>query len=409
MVGQNTEEAENCREWLQSKNNADLKVKRMIGVPKEVKDDESRTRITPADVKAPIESGSNCLERYRGSIATRRLFQAFVFLAFVFATAQFVRSYFIVNQPYLNASSYESGNAKMPYQARILMAVVMRHARSSAGMASIAARLRGPLHEPDVLSLLLVNLLSLAMIAVVVRAFYRHLCPGGRLSSMPYFLVLWMASATYIVRFQQAIYFPYDLLAAALFTVCIYLCYRRRYLLLLPVFVLACFNRETIVMIVPLVLVNLFVPDTDAPRLSVFRMKEIPVVALMAAIWVVIYIHFRHVYAGNQTELGSRIHENLRVLASPQIWPQIASACGFLLPVPLLFWRLIPQPRLRFYTLLIPAWIAVMCVVGLLGESRIFGELIGFLAVLCTLLFELAYNANSAAAIPRALSGGAGE
>lgn len=352
-------------------------------MPKEIKDHESRTGIAPA---------SSRLERSGSSVASSRLFRVFVFVAFVFATAQFVRSYFIVDQPYLNASSYESGTAKMPYQARILMAVVMRHARASAGMARIAAKLRGPLHEPDVLALFLADLLSLAVIAVVVRAFYRHLCPRGRLSSMPYFLVLWMASETYIVRFQEAIYFPYDLLAAALFTACIYLCYRRRYLLLLPVFVLACFNRETIVMIVPLLLVNLFVRDTDTPRVPFFRMKEIPVAALMVAIWATIYVHFRHVYAGNQTELGLRVHENLHFLSNPQFWPQIASACGFLLPVPLLFWRFIPPARLRFYTLLIPAWIAVMFAVGLLGESRIFGELIGFLAVLCTLLFELAYN-----------------
>jgi hypothetical protein len=367
------------------------------GVPKEAKAHESRIAGESSVVKRPEETGS------------RRLFRIFVFVSFVLATLQFVRSYFIVDHPYLDASSYEAGSAKMPYQARILMAILMRHARASATMTSIAARLRGPLHDPDVLVLVLVDLLSFALIAVVVRAFYRHLCPHGRLSSMPYFLVLWMAAETYIVRFQEAIYFPYDLLSAALFTVCIYLCYRRRYFLLLPVFVLACFNRETIVMIVPLVLVNLFVHDTDGTRLSVFRMKEMPIAALMIAIWAVIYIHFRHVYAGNQTELGSRIHENLHFLASPQIWSQVASACGFLLPVPLLFWRLIPQPRLRFYTLLIPAWIVVMFAVGLLGESRIFGELIGFLAVLCTVLFELAYQGNGSPAIPESLSGRAGE
>lgn len=343
------------------------------------------------------------------SIAISRLFRAFVFISFVFATAQFVRSYFIVDQPYLNASSYESGSAKMPYQARILMAVVMRHARANSIMVSIAGKLGDPLHEPDVLALLLVNLLSLGIIAVVVRAFYRHLCPGGRLGSLPYFLVLWMASETYIVRFQEAIYFPYDLLAAALFTVCLYLSYRRRYLILLPVFVLACFNRETIVMIIPLLLVNLLVQDSGAPRVPIFRRKEIPVAGLMVAIWAVIYIHFHRAYAGNQTDLGLRLHENLHFVVNPQLWPQVASACGFLLPVPLLFWRLIPQRRLRFYTLLIPAWIAIMCAVGLLGESRIFGELIGFLAVLCTLLFEVAYNANGSSGLQGPLCGDASQ
>ncbi len=317
--------------------------------------------------------------------ASGRVFRIFVLIAFAFATLQFLRSYFIVNQPYLDAARYEAGAEKTPYQSRILMAVIMRHARGNPVMERIASRLGPPLHEPDVVALLMVGLLSMVLIAVVVRAFYRYLSPHGRLSSIPYFLVMWMASATYIVRFQEAIYFPYDLLAAALFTLCIYLCYRRNYLLLIPVFAVACFNRETIVMIIPLVLINFFFP-ADGIRSSASRWKEIVVAAVMLAIWTPVYFYLKHLYAGNQTDLG--FHDNLHFLFSPQVWPQIFSACGFLIPVPLIFWRLIPHRRLRFYTLLIPAWIVIMSVVGLLPESRIFGELIGFLAVLCTVVFE---------------------
>ena len=318
--------------------------------------------------------------------ASGRVFRIFVLVAFTFATLQFLRSYFIVNQPYLDAARYEAGSEKTPYQSRILMAVVMRHARVNPVMKSIASRLGPPLHESDVVALFLVGLFSLGLIALVVAAFYREISPHGRLSSMPYFLVLWMASVTYIVRFQEAIYFPYDLLAAALFTLCIYLCYRRSYFLLIPVFAVACFNRETIVMIIPLVLINAFCAPAEDVRPSAFRWKEIVVAVVLLAIWMPIYLHLKHLYAGNQTDLG--VHDNLHFLRSPQIWPQILSACGFLIPAPLLFWRLIPNRRLRLYTLLIPAWIVIMSVVGLLPESRIFGELIGLLAVLCTVLFE---------------------
>lgn len=317
--------------------------------------------------------------------ASGRVFRVFVFLAFAFATLQFLRSYFIVNQPYLDAAKYEAGTEKTPYQSRILMSVVMRYARGNSLLGRIASRLGPPLHEPDVVALLLVGLLSMVLMAVVVQAFYRYVSPHGRLSPMPYFLVLWMASATYIVRFQEAIYFPYDLLAAALFTLCLYLCYRRSYLFLIPVFAVACFNRETIVMIIPLVLINYFFP-VDATRPYASRWKEAVTAAVMLAIWTPVYFHLKRLYAGNQTDLG--FHNNLHFLLSPQIWPQILSACGFLTPAPLLFWRLIPNRRLRFYTLLIPAWIVIMSVVGLLPESRIFGELIGFLAVVCTVLFE---------------------
>lgn len=320
--------------------------------------------------------------------APSRTFSLFLAVSYILASLQFLRSYFIVDQPYLDALRYESGLERMPYQARILMALVMRQAAASTLIQRLAGKLRGPLHQPDILGLLLVDTLALILIAVVVRAFYRHLSPTGRFSALPYFLVLWMLSATYVVRFQEAIYFPYDLLAAALFTLCVYVSYRERYLLLIPAFLLACFNRETIVMIVPLLLLNLFVfPNGDRPKLQL-RWEPIVTAAVLTLSWLVIYRHLNHLYAGNQTELGCRLRENLHFLANPQTWPQIASACGFLLPVPLILWRFIPQPRLRLYVLIIPAWVAIMFVVGLLPESRIFGELIGLVAVACTILFE---------------------
>jgi hypothetical protein len=325
----------------------------------------------------------------------RRLVIAVIlFISYVLATFQVLRSYLVTNQPYLDAVKYASGIERMPYQSRVLMALIMRHAQTSQFVTKIAGKLRGPFHAPDVVAIGAVGLLSFLLLAVVVRAFYRHISPHGPLSWMPYFLVLWMASATYVVRYQEAIYFPYDLLAAALFTLCIYLCYRKRYVLLLPVFVLACFNRETVIMIVPLVLINAFFSD----RSLTTYLKGIATAAVMIALWVFIHLHVTHLYANNATELGFRVHENLRFLSSPWAWPQIASACGFLCPVPFLFWSVLYERRLRGYALLIPAWIAIMFAVGLLPESRIFGELIGILAVLCTVVFERAYGRVSSAA-----------
>jgi hypothetical protein len=312
---------------------------------------------------------------------------------FSLASLQFLRSYFIVNQPYLNAFQYELGTERMPYQSRILMAIVMRHAASNRFFIQVANKLRGPLHAPDVLAILLVDLFSLVIISVVVKAFYQHLSPTGRLRWLPYALVLWMASETYIVRFQEAIYFPYDILAAALFTLCIYLSYRERYLLLLPAFLVASVNRETIIMIIPLVLMNLRFSDRRGKR----RWRELATALTMLLIWSSIHLYLTRLYAHNGSEMGSRVHENLHFLSNFQTWPQIASACGFLLPVPFLFWRLLDD-RLRSYALLIPAWTIIMFAVGLLPESRIFGELIGLLAVLCTVIFERAYKISNTVA-----------
>jgi len=256
----------------------------------------------------------------------------------------------------------------------------------------MAGRLRGSLHAADVLALAIIDCCALFLMAVVVQAFYRHLSPAGRIPWMPYLLLLWMLSATYIVRFQEDIYFPYDLLAASLFSLCIYLSYRRLYLPLLPVYCLSCFNRETIIMIVPLLLINYFVP----PRPSAPRWKEPAAATFMIVFWIAVHRYVTHLYAHNPSDLGIRIDSNLHYLARPQIWSQIASGGGFLLPIPFLCWRFLSEPRLRAYALLIPAWVAIMCVVGLLPESRIFGELLGLLAVLCTLIFERAYASPAA-------------
>ncbi|MHB8233235.1 MAG: hypothetical protein ACYDHT_01130 [Solirubrobacteraceae bacterium] len=318
----------------------------------------------------------------------RILLPAFVCLSYLFATLQFLRAYFFLVTPDLNAAKYEAGTEKLPFQARMLLSVIMRHATESHFLTRLAGRLGGTLHAPDVLALAIIDCFALLLMAAVVQAFYRHLSPAGRLPWMPYFLLLWMLSATYIVRFQEDIYFPYDLLAASLFTLCVYLSYRRLYLPLLPAFCLACFNRETILMIVPLLLINYLVPRRPVTS----RWKEPAAATFMAAFWIAVQCYVHHRYAHNPSDLGIRIASNLQFLARPQIWSQIASGGGFLLPLPFLCWRFLPEPRLRAYALLIPAWVAIMCVVGLLPESRIFGELLGLLAVFCTVIFERAYG-----------------
>jgi len=77
-----------------------------------------------------------------------RIVTMFYVIACTLATLQFLRSYFIIDSPYLNALKYELGNERMPFQARILMSVLMRHAESSSIMTQIAGKMRGPLRSP---------------------------------------------------------------------------------------------------------------------------------------------------------------------------------------------------------------------------------------------------------------------
>ncbi|RSL16794.1 hypothetical protein EDE15_2319 [Edaphobacter aggregans] len=332
-------------------------------------------------------TSSGSFEARETTPSRSRAVSIYLYCFYFFASLQFLRSYFVIDSSYLDVLKYEAGSERMPYQARILMSFLMRHAGTNRLIVKAAGVMGAPLHSPETFSIFLVNLFALALLVWVVRAFYLKIAPSGQLSWLPYALVLWMMAVTYIVRFQEAIYFPYDLLAAALFTLCVYLCYARRYLLLVPVFVLASFNRETIILVVPLILLNI----ETLPRISRRQWKEPAVAVMLVCIWFLIYRSLNHLYAHNASESFSRIHSNLMVLRNPMQWSQIASACGFLLAAPFVFWRQMRNLRLRRYSLIIPVWIAIIFCVGLLGESRVFGELIGFLAVYCTVLFESTY------------------
>lgn len=311
----------------------------------------------------------------------------------VLATLQFVRSYFVVNISYLDLNRYIAGTERIPYQSRVFVALLLRHTINNPLIDKGAARMGAPLHTPAMFTLFLLGCASFALMAWAVHALYRHAMPTGRLAWLPYLLVLWMSSVTYVVRFQQLAFFPYDLLSAALFTLCVYLCYTRRYLILLPVFVLCCFTRETFLLVIPLVLLNI----ESLPSVERRHWKEFAIAASLSAIWLVIYLHLKHLFAGNLSESFSRVHANIATLHNPLQWSQVASACGYLLIMPILFWRRMPDVRLRRYGLLVPAWIAVIFAVGIISESRVFGELIGFLSVYCTILFEDVFSRGVAA------------
>jgi hypothetical protein len=308
------------------------------------------------------------------------------FLA-ILATLHFLRSYFVINTEYLDYANYENGVEKMPYQGRFLMALVFRLVHSSESFNHLAARLRAPFNTPEILATIVVNLLSIGLIAIVITALYRRVQPSGRLPWLPYFLMLWMFSETYVVRSQQAGYMPYDIFAVALFTLAVYFCYTQQYVPLSLVFVVACINRETILMIIPLLLINWIVPKGPGRR----RWREPVLATVLLCFWIAVHVYVQHRFAGNPTEACNCIQKNLKQLANPAQWPQIASAGGFLFPLPFLFWSTMRDRRFRLYSLIIPMWIAIMLKVGLVGETRVFGELIGFLAVYSAILFERLY------------------
>jgi hypothetical protein len=104
-------------------------------------------------------------------------------------------------------------------------------------------------------------------------------------------------------------------------------------------------------------------------------------IAALCAAWVAVTLALHHKYAGNPTEAGSRIVNNLRDLSKPVLWPAILSGSAFLMPW--IYWRrdLISAPRLRACVLLLPVWVLLLLCVGQILEVRIYGDIAVFIAV----------------------------
>jgi hypothetical protein len=62
----------------------------------------------------------------------------------------------------------------------------------------------------------------------------------------------------------------------------------------------------------------------------------------------------------------------VKSLLVPQAWPQLLSACGYLLLFVLVMYRRIPDGRLRAWIAIVPVWVAFMFSYGILVETRVF-------------------------------------
>ena len=112
------------------------------------------------------------------------------------------------------------------------------------------------------------------------------------------------------------------------------------------------------------------------------------VVLPLLTAWIAWEIFVRHHFAGNRSEFYPRLNWNVKSILVPQAWPQMLSACGYLLPFVVVMRRRIPDPRLRAWLWLIPLWVVFMFSYGILVETRVFGELIPLVVCCAALIVE---------------------
>jgi hypothetical protein len=118
-------------------------------------------------------------------------------------------------------------------------------------------------------------------------------------------------------------------------------------------FVLATLIPET-TLLLPLYMLNEAVEDARLQWAMLFRLRTLQMVVPLPMGWAAWQIFIRHVFARNVSEFYPRIDWNLKSLASPQAWPQLLSACGYLLLFVVVTRGRLGDKRLRAWLLLAP-------------------------------------------------------
>jgi hypothetical protein len=321
--------------------------------------------------------------------------KAVLIVFYVIATVQFVWCYLWLTRPYVNTFLYEEGRERMPFQGRSLMMLPMRWAHHSAALD----RMTGAFADshfwfpkpvaPEVLVQAAIDVLCLLLTGYLTTKIYQASSRQRLLTPVIYPLLLVVCGATYMMHTVQNFRFIYDFPSLAFFATAMYLMYFRwHWIYFAGLFVLATLNRETTLLLLPLYMLNKAVEGERLQWPLLFQRRTLQVVVPLAVGWAAWQIFLRHVFAHNASEFYPRIDWNVKSLVAPQAWPQLLSACGYLLLFIVVTRRRIGDPRLRAWLWLVPVWLGFMFVYGILIETRVFGELIPFVVCATALIVE---------------------
>jgi len=329
----------------------------------------------------------------RSALRRGRAWLAALYLA---ATIQFVWVYFWLTRPYVQTLGYERGMERMPFQGRCLMMPLFRWAHGShwlqgAGQTlGLYARYWFPREvTPEVLVQAAVNLLSVLLAGWFTTQLYRAASQRRLLTPLVYPLFLMICCVTYLLHTVQNFRFVYDLPSLAFFAAGMYAIYMRvPWAGFAALFVVATVNRETTLLLLALsVLDGLMHEGSLRGRRG--RVWDVFCRALpLLLLWCGWQVAVRHHFAANPTEFHPRLAMNAKSLVSPQAWPQLLGACGYLLPVVVVWRGRIADTRLRSWLWMLPVWFAFLFTYGVLIETRIFGELIPLVVCAAALILE---------------------
>lgn len=353
------------------------------------------------------------------------------FLAlYVLMTVQFVGCYIFLSLPYINIPRFTQGYERLPFQTRLLLAPLFRWSSHSAWMVHYASTLAMNGYffphgiRPSQVVEFYLDIPCVLIAGWVAVQIYRASSRRQLLEWLVYPLFLVLCVVSYILHTVQNYRFVYDMPSLAFFSLGLYLIYfRKSKLLLAALFAVATLNRETTLLLLPFYLLSecvrgeaarpssasrsapsptagasrrlAIVPllPVGSPRSRVYlrrvlRPEVVIFTLLMLMYWVVWHVFIFHIFQHNSSEYYPRTVFNLYCFERLRYYPQLLSAGGYLLPFLFIFRKNVRDAQLRIWMWTIPAWYALMFTWGILVETRVFGELLPFIACAGALIAE---------------------
>jgi hypothetical protein len=214
---------------------------------------------------------------------------------------------------------YGVGLAPLPFQRRLLMVPFVRWAGSSPLLTHTAARFSLHLNQYEPLTAAKFGCMALGIILINALGFLslryaRRL--GLRFDWLPWTLLLVILYTSYAARFEQALWYPYDLPHLALFGAATLFLLADEPWPFLAVMALDVFTRETSIYLIIVAVVTRF----RSPKWNLAS-------ASAAIAWVASILLGHHLYPHNSTMLNAVPWYRM---AGPWHWPQLFSIVGFL-------------------------------------------------------------------------------
>jgi hypothetical protein len=347
---------------------------------------------------------------------------------YLLMTVQFVGCYLFLSRPYIDLHKYAYGYERLPFQPRLLLAPLFRWSEHSLLMIRLASHWSTNSYffphgiGPGGVLQFYIDVPCVLIAGWVALRLYQAASRRRLLGWLVYPLFLVLCVITYILHAVQNYRFIYDMPSLMFFALGLYLIYfRKPTILFVALFAVATLNRETTLLLIPFFLLSTciqpenalspttveasgqhsihlsLIPAGSAPHRfewkRVFQLEVAVPAALMLAYWAAWHLFIFHLFRNNASEYYSRLNFNWYCFRRLRYYPQIFSAFGYLLPFVILFRKHLHDAQLRLWMWAIPAWVALMAIWGILVETRVYGELLPFVACAATLIAEEAITA----------------